>query len=54
VDDMPHFGQALLSLWTQKPVGIRNDSDPHLRQRPGLLDVTVNDNDTPNDLGRSL
>lgn len=31
VDDMRHPGQASLSLWTQEPVGVRNDSNPHLQ-----------------------
>jgi hypothetical protein len=31
MNDVRHPGQALLSLWTQQSVRIRDDSNPHNR-----------------------
>ena len=47
VDDMRHAGEALLNLWTQEPVSVRDDSDfNHCASIPRCLtlDVCVWDN----------
>jgi hypothetical protein len=44
VDDMRHACEALLNLWAQEPVSVRDDSNSeHCTSVPWMPDLTVRD-----------